>query len=253
MKRPQWTHGYPSSMLVLICDDSLLNPNYSGNPERLTLDVHVRGCPRTQRFARKRDTVISSGIIRRGRSKLAGENKAREGKTRGILIDLGCHITGKLPIAENEEPEQLPFLQVAWNHCLTERNNVLGFRQKITLSNDRYVMSYMGTVMGTYFSWSQRFVSLYAGSGHMQNFSRKGLISLSSGFSSTEAYQCNKDVAPMFEASVVNSELASMLTKNHERDKSTLSETTNKPRRCRFIKQTRQIRHTHEGLSADDV
>ncbi|GAA53574.1 hypothetical protein CLF_110547 [Clonorchis sinensis] len=38
---------------VLICDDSLTNPNYKDNPKRFPQDVHVRGCPRTQ--VRRRD------------------------------------------------------------------------------------------------------------------------------------------------------------------------------------------------------
>ncbi|GAA55957.1 hypothetical protein CLF_109456 [Clonorchis sinensis] len=46
--RPRWTQEYPRSMLVLICHDSLANPNYNDNPKRLTQDVHVRGCPQTK-------------------------------------------------------------------------------------------------------------------------------------------------------------------------------------------------------------
>ncbi|GAA57099.1 hypothetical protein CLF_112156 [Clonorchis sinensis] len=45
---------------VSICEDSLANRNYNNNPKRLTQDVHVRGCTRTQ--VQRCDDVITPAM-----------------------------------------------------------------------------------------------------------------------------------------------------------------------------------------------
>ncbi|GAA51406.1 hypothetical protein CLF_106055 [Clonorchis sinensis] len=65
VQKQKYTQVYHRPMPVLICDDSLGNPNNDDNPKRLTQDVCVRICPRTQkRFPNESIVILRCSLHR---------------------------------------------------------------------------------------------------------------------------------------------------------------------------------------------